>query len=108
MKGLLNRLNNTIREAQAAQGLSYTGRKRRFFGENGDGDPKHCWADFLVSVKSENRPRLAAEYSSLFDASWESLQTKSSLSGLQGQTGGYTIPPEFIPTLLSASYNALV
>jgi HK97 family phage major capsid protein len=89
-------ITRTLQEFSRAQTHSRKNAAAAIFGEPGDGDPRHCFGDWLVCVATGNRKRLEEEYRSGFNP-W----TKAALGEASGATGGYIVPPDFYQQLLA-------
>jgi HK97 family phage major capsid protein len=90
-KGLDAIIEATLKKFAQAQTLSRKNGRGVIFGENGDGDSKKSFGDWLLGVSRNDRHYLEKHYGSKFNQ-WE---TKAALAESAGATGGYTVPPDF-------------
>lgn len=74
-------------------------------GETADKNIK-TFADFLTAIKRKDDKRLRRVYGAT-KAMDDDGETKS-LSGDTGATGGYTVPPQFINTILAAAAESAI
>jgi len=101
-------LDNALQQFASDQSKSRKNATPAIFGENGNGDTKKNFGDWLLCVRRNDQKRLSETYNSHF-SSWEGENEKVAMSGDSGATGGYTVPAEFVPRLLQlASENAVV
>jgi HK97 family phage major capsid protein len=110
LTGLTNSLNTTIdatlREFAAARTRSRKNAVPAIFGEGHSGDPRRTFGSYLLAVRHHDT-RALDEMGSHF-ADWDSGQ-KAAMATTSGTAGGYTVPTQFLPTLLqAASEQAIV
>jgi HK97 family phage major capsid protein len=104
-KNLDSIVNATLQRFQEAQSQAQKHARPAIFGPGGDGNPKHCFGDWLTKVaiatlgkgdRSAAINSLEKEYGSGFNA-WQ----KAAMGESSGVTGGYIVPPEFYDKLLA-------
>jgi HK97 family phage major capsid protein len=110
LAGLTTSLNAsidaTLREFAAARTKSRKNAVPAIFGEGNTGDPRRTFGSFLLAVRHHDTKALDELGSSFAD--WDSGQ-KAAMSTTSGTAGGYTVPTQFLPTLLqAASEQAIV
>jgi HK97 family phage major capsid protein len=96
-KGLDGIITATLKRFADAQAQSRRVGNPILFGENGDGDSKKSFGDWLLGVARNDRGYLEKHYGSKFNQ-WTQ---KAALGESSGVTGGYTVPPEFYQGLLA-------
>jgi len=69
------------------------------FGDGGEGDKTHNFADWLLAVRRGDSKYLADNYKSFPSEA----DTKTAMTTSSGTAGGYTVPIEFLPKLLAAA-----
>ncbi len=94
-------LDSTLRELAAVRARSYRNAVPALFGEGQRGDPHRSFGSFLLAVRHHDAKALD-EFGSHF-ADWDGAGQKAALSTTSGTTGGYTVPTQFMPTLLQAA-----
>jgi HK97 family phage major capsid protein len=75
------------------------------FGDGGDGDKSHNFADWLLAVRRNDAKYLNEKYGSF---QIEGSEQKSAMTTSSGTAGGYTVPTEFLPKLLEVAVEASV
>ncbi|HJT75718.1 MAG TPA: phage major capsid protein [Gemmataceae bacterium] len=89
-----------LKTFQNAQGQARRHAVPAIFGAGGEGDVRHNFGDFCLSIAVGNRKRLEEEYGSyLVDD--KGVRTKAALAESSGVTGGYVVPPDFYDRLLA-------
>jgi HK97 family phage major capsid protein len=95
-------INKALEEFARAQGKSRKNAAAALFGEQGEGDPRHCFGDWCLCIATRNHKRLTEEYgSALVDHKGDKVSQKAPLGEASGSTGGYTVPPDFYQQLLA-------
>src|SRR5947207_164769 len=100
-KSLGDAIDATLREFAAAKAKSRKNAVPAIFGEGNGGDPQRTFGSFLLAVRHRDA-RALEDLGSRF-ADWDSAGSKAALSTTGGTVGGYTVPTQFLPTLLSAA-----
>ncbi|MCI0456128.1 MAG: phage major capsid protein [Gemmataceae bacterium] len=93
-------LDSTLREFAIARTKSQRHAVPAIFGDGQRGDPRHTFGGFLLAVRHHDNKALE-ELGSRF-ADWDVGQ-KAAMSTTSGTTGGYTVPTQFLPTLMEAA-----
>jgi HK97 family phage major capsid protein len=73
------------------------------FGDGGEGDKNHNFADWLLAVRRNDSKYLAEKYDSHMV---DGVEGKTAMATTSGAAGGYTVPVEFMPRLLEAAAEA--
>jgi HK97 family phage major capsid protein len=100
-KSLNDTIDSTLREFAAAKTKSRKNAVPALFGEGNSGDPRRTFGSFLLAVRQHDTKTLEEMGSRLAD--WDSGREKAAMSATSGTTGGYTVPTQFLPTLLQAA-----
>ncbi len=96
-KGLDAIIQQTLKQFADAQSQGRRHSVPAIFGDAGAGNPNKSFGDFLLGCARNDRVYLEKHYGSTFQP-W---QTKAALAESSGQTGGYTVPPEFYQQLMT-------
>lgn len=94
-------ITKTLQEFAKAQMLSRRNAVPRIFGEGHDGDVKRTFGSFLLAVRNRDHKALEEMGSSFAD--WGEAGRKAALTTATGIQGGYTVPIEFLPRLMSVA-----
>ncbi len=100
-KSLSDAIDSALREFAAAKAKSRKNAVPALFGEGNGGDPRKTFGHYLLAVRHRDA-RALEELGSHF-ADWDSAGSKAALATTGGTVGGYTVPTQFLPTLLSAA-----
>ncbi len=101
-------VDGALKQVADVQGRSRRNAAPLLFGENGAGDVKHTFGDWLLCVRKGDQKTLSDKYGSHL-VGWDSAESKSAMNSQQGTQGGYTVPAEFLPRVMQlASENAVV
>jgi HK97 family phage major capsid protein len=100
-------VDQSLKQFASAQAHSRKNANPAIFGNSEKGDKNHTFGDWLICVRRGDAKRLADEYNSHL-AEWEGGEQKAAMSSMSGQSGGYTVPTEFLPKLLEAAVEASV
>ena len=92
-------VESTLKKFQEAQHLSQKSKAPVLFGENGKGDPHHCFGDWLHhAIKAicgkGSEPMKAADHLEK-NYGQGKYQAKAAMGESSGTIGGYTVPIEF-------------
>jgi HK97 family phage major capsid protein len=99
-------INLTLKKLQDAQSQARRHAVPAIFGEDGEGDTKRNFGDWLVKVATATigKPKQAAEAAAALEKDYGSQFNpwqKAAMSELGGATGGYIVPPDFYDQLLA-------
>lgn len=101
-------VDNALKQFADAQRRSRKNAVPLIFGENGGGDVKKSFGDWLLCVRKGDQRTLAERYDSHL-VGWESAEGKTALNTQTGTQGGYTLPQEYLPQLMQlAGETAIV
>ncbi|HYV38347.1 MAG TPA: phage major capsid protein, partial [Gemmataceae bacterium] len=98
-------IDNTLKQFAAAQGKSRKNGVPAIFGPGG-GDPDRTFGRFLLAIRQGDAKALDQMGSQFAD--WDHVGRKAAMAAQTGNTGGYTVPTEFLPRLLSISAETSV
>jgi HK97 family phage major capsid protein len=100
LTGSLHRaIDARLKEFAQAQTRSRRHAIPILFGEDGDGDPKQTFGQFLLAVRRRDQAALDRMGSRFCE--WEHTGQKVALSTQTGTQGGYTVPTEFHNRLMA-------
>lgn len=80
-------VNQALKQFADAQTLSHKGAAAKIFGEQGQGNPKSTFGDWLLHVAKNDEAYLEKTYGS--------TRQKAAMAESSGTTGGYLVPPQF-------------
>jgi HK97 family phage major capsid protein len=107
-ESLTRAVDGAIKQSVEAQGRSRRNAMPLIFGENGKGDVKRNFGDWLLCVRKGDQKTLADRYGSRL-VGWDDAESKAALNTQTGTQGGYTVPEEFQAQLMQvASETAVV
>jgi HK97 family phage major capsid protein len=106
LANLTTSLDATLKEFAAAQAKSRKNAIPAIFGPGGHGDPQRTFGRFLLAVRQRDT-KVLDELGSRF-ADWDHVGAKAALAAQTGTSGGYTVPVEFLPRLLSIAAESSV
>ena len=96
-----------LKQFAAAQKTSRKNGAALVFGAD-SGDPHgRTFGDWLLCVRRNDQKTLADKYDS-HHVDWEGASQKAALATTGGTTGGYTVPTQFLPRLMSVAAEMAV
>ncbi len=98
-------IEQSLKQFANAQGQARKHAVPAIFGDGGDGDKNHNFADWLLAVRRNDAKYLNEKYGSF---QVEGAEQKTAMTTSSGTAGGYTVPTEFLPKLLEAAVEASV
>src|SRR5437763_8363744 len=98
-ESLTRAVDGALKQVADVQGRSRRNAAPLIFGENGKGDVKRSFGDWLLCVRKGDQKTLAEKYGSHL-VGWDNVEGKTALGVLQGTQGGYTVPSDFLPHLM--------
>jgi HK97 family phage major capsid protein len=99
---LQSSVDAALKEFATAQAKSRKNAVPAIFGDSGSGEPKRTFGAFLLAVRKGDVKALE-ELGSHF-ADWsDGAEGKAAMATTTGVTGGYTVPTQFLPDLVSAA-----
>jgi HK97 family phage major capsid protein len=105
-KSLNDAIDAALREFAVAQAKSRKNAVPAIFGPGNGGDPRRTFGGFLLAVRNHDVKALE-EMGSRF-AEWDGAAQKAAMGTTGGTVGGYLVPTEFLPTLLTAAAEQAV
>jgi HK97 family phage major capsid protein len=98
-------IEQSLKQFANAQGQARKHAIPAIFGDQGEGDKNHNFADWLLAVRRNDAKYLNEKYGSF---QVEGAEQKTAMTTSSGTAGGYTVPTEFLPQLLEAAIEASV
>jgi HK97 family phage major capsid protein len=104
-RGINDALEKTLKQFAQAAGKSRRNAVPEIFGLGGNGNPRKTFGHFLLALRTGDAKAL--DSLGARPADW-SPETKAAMATTGGAIGGYTVPSEFVPQLLSAAAEQAV
>lgn len=105
-KALNQTLENSLKDFANQRLKSRRNALPALFGPGGHGDPERTFGSFLLAVRRGDAKALEGMGSHWSD--WENTGSKAAMNTQTGTQGGYTVPTEFMPALLSFATEAAI
>ncbi len=105
-KSLNSAFDSSLKQFALAQTKSRKNAIPAIFGAGNSGDPNRTFGSYLLAIRRGDAKALEEMGSHWAD--WENVGAKAALNSQTGTQGGYTVPTEFMPSLLNFATEAAI